>query len=131
MKKLFCLLVLVFFGCNTDSDDSPLSVPTIEGRWLWAPSPNLPANTMYEFMDGTRYTYYCDTAECDETYWNSLDTSHAIPGTNPYNYENELLTIDLHFGNTLITTLIFECDGNKVIFEESDFSLTRLGSNCE
>ncbi|MDA8753810.1 hypothetical protein N9N24_04865 [Candidatus Marinimicrobia bacterium] len=35
------------------------------------------ANTMYEFIDDLRYTYYCssDTNECDLSYWNSLDTS--------------------------------------------------------
>ena len=104
---------------------------SIEGRWLWSPIENSPPNTMYEFLDGTRYTYYCDSTECDESYWNSLDTSDALPPTNPYIFQNDTLTIDLHFGNELITSTVFECDGDKVYFETSDYYLIRLGAQLE
>ena len=50
----------------------------IEGRWIIPLYEGDPGNTMYEFLDGLRYTYYCvDENGCDSTYWNSLDTSDA------------------------------------------------------
>ena len=58
---------------------------TVEGRWLWSPSDNVEdANTMYEYLNGLRYTFYCDQAECNEDYWNALDIADAIP--NPVLY---------------------------------------------
>ena len=56
--------------------------------------------------------------------------SNAIPGTNHYTLENDTLTVDLHFGNELVTPLIFECDGDKVNFITPGYSLYILGSNC-
>ena len=54
---------------------------SIEGRWF----PGGFDNTMYEFLDGSRYTYYCpDQNGCDSIYWNSVDTSDALPTINPY-----------------------------------------------
>jgi hypothetical protein len=101
---------------------------TIEGRWLWSP---LSSNTMYEYSNGVRYTYYCGTAECDEAYWNSLEISDAIPGTENYTFEDGVLTVDLNFGNELVTPLTFECDGNQVNFVTPGYSLYRIGSDCD
>ena len=56
--------------------------------------------------------------------------SNAIPGTNPYTIENDTLTVDLHFGNELVTPLTFKCDGDKVNFIIPGYSLYILGSNC-
>ena len=89
MKKLFfiSLFLTLIFTQNQ-----------IEGRW------NLGGfnNTMYEFVDGLRYTYYCaDENGCDTDYWNSLDTSDAIPNPNPYWVDGNTLIIDLFFGNVL------------------------------
>ena len=53
--------------------------------------------------------------------------SNALPGTNPYTFENDTLTVDLHFGNELVTPLTFECDGSKVNSITPGYS---LGSNC-
>ena len=108
----------------------------IEGRWIIPVVENDPGNTMYEFLDGLRYTYYCaDENGCDSTYWNSLDTSEAIPNPNPYTFLNDTLTIDLFFGNTWEQSVIFECDGNKVSFGDSTFlSWWRVGldiTECE
>ena len=76
-----------------------------------------PGNTMYEFLDGLRYTYYCaDENGCDSTYWNSLDTSDALPTINPYTVDDSTLSIDLHFGNTATYTMDFRCDGQVVDF---------------
>jgi len=90
----------------------------IEGRWFWGYELNSTPNTMYELLDGIRYTYYCDQNECDSTYWNSLDTSDAIPNPNPYTFINDTLTINLFFGNTWETLVTFECNGDIASFSE-------------
>ena len=90
---------------------------SIEGRWILPMFEGDPGNTMYEFLDGLRYTYYCaDENGCDSTYWNSLDTSDALPTINPYTVDDSTLSIDLHFGNTATYTLDFRCDGQVVDF---------------
>jgi len=87
---------------------------------------------MYEFVDGIRYTYYCITCPGDDAYWNSLDTTDAIPGTNPYTFENDTLKVDLHFGNELVALITFECDGGKIYVEsQNPHHLYRLNSNCQ
>ena len=99
---------IVWINENNDS-------PSIEGRWIIPVVESDPGNTMYEFLDGLRYTYYCsDENGCDSTYWNSLDTNDAIPNPNPYIFSNDTLTIDLFFGNTWQHPISFECDGNVV-----------------
>ena len=75
---------------------------------------------MYEFLDGTRYTYYCGS-NCD---WDSLEISDAIPGTDVYTYENDTLTID-----GVAQAVTFECDGGKINF--GNWNLWKLGSDCE
>ena len=112
---------------------------SIEGRWIIPVVENDPGNTMYEFLDGLRYTYYCsDENGCDSTYWNSLDTNDAIPNPNPYTFSNDTLTIDLFFGNTWQHPISFECDGNVVTIGDTTViwwsSWWRVGydiSECE
>ena len=97
----------------------------VEGRWLWSPSENVAdANTMYEFADGLRYTFYCATAECDEAYWNSLDTSEALPNTDSYSFDGDTLTID-----EWPHMVTFDCDGGVLHFSNGG-KLWRLGSDC-
>ena len=111
----------------------------IEGRWIIPVAENDPGNTMYEFLDGLRYTYYCsDENGCDSTYWNSLDTSDAIPNPHPYTFSNDTLTIDLFFGNTWQHPISFDCDGNVVTIGDTTVtwwsSWWRVGydiSECE
>ena len=135
MKKtlLTLLAVVTFTSCEKETiEPTPEPYYTIEGKWLWSPSENrADANTMYEFVDGIRYTYYCNTSNCDSTYWNSLDTSDAIPGTNPYTFENDTLRVDLHFGNELVAEVTFECDGGKLFMDGQFSHLWRLSSDCE
>jgi len=103
----------------------------IEGRW----NPGGFDNTMYEFVDGLRYTYYCPENSCDTDYWDSLDTSDAIPNPNPYYVDGNTLTIDLFFGNEATYTMGFRCDGQVVDFyydEDDDWeglhsSMFKLG----
>ena len=127
-----------FIGIQDTSNCSPVT-SQIEGRWLAPALLGQTANTMYEFIDDLRYTYYCssDTNECDSTYWNSLDTSNAIPNPNPYTFINDTLTIDIFFGNTWQRFATFECDGYVVSLGDSSFgewSWHRVGFNtseCE
>ena len=132
MKKFFLLSVLLIFACSSDdsSEDSPLPTYTIEGKWLIEGT--VPAgNTMYLFEDGVRYTYYCVEGDCNALYnsYEANDGNH-IPTTNPYTFENNVLTVDLHFGNELVTPVAFECDGGEAHFETPEYSLFRLNSDC-
>ena len=132
MKKLLILSALLIFACSSDdsSEDSPLPTYTIEGKWLIEGT--VPAgNTMYLFEDGVRYTYYCVEGDCNALYnsYEANDGNH-IPTTNPYTFENNVLTVDLHFGNELVTPVAFECDGGEAHFETPEYSLFRLNSDC-
>ena len=106
---------------------SYLFTQEIEGRWI----PNGFNNTMYEFVDtepfaeaGLRYTYYCPNENgCDESYWNTLDISDAIPNPNPYSINGNILSIDTFFGNISTYELGFRCDGQVIDFyyDEDDW----------
>ena len=113
------------------SECAELNSYTIEGRWLWGYGGfTLTPSTMYEFLDGLRYTYYCSEDNgCDSTYWNSLDTSDAIPNPDLYTFINDTLTIDGNSGDFVD----FGCDGN-IILSGDDIVLWRVGldtSECE
>jgi len=132
MKKLILISALLIFSCSSDdsSEDSPLPTYTIEGKWLIEGT--VPAgNTMYLYEDGVRYTYYCVEGDCNALYnsYEANDGNH-IPTTNPYTFENNVLTVDLHFGNELVTPIAFECDGGEAYFETPEYSLFRLNSDC-
>jgi len=114
MKNIFILVILMQFASSQN----------IEGRWIVPLFEGDPGNTMYEFLDGLRYTYYCaDDNGCDSSYWNSLDTSDAIPNPNPYTVDGNTISIDLFFGNTATYELGFRCDGQVVDFyyDEDDY----------
>lgn len=126
MKKLLLLSALLIFACSCDdgSDDNPLPAYTVEGKWLWSPSENrIDANTMYEYLDGTIYTYYGDYPT--DAYWNSLDSSDRIPGTDSYTYDGYTLIID-----GIQEIVSFECDGGKMFFENGG-QYWRLSSDCQ
>ena len=128
---LILLSVTVLISCEKDSED-PAPYYSIEGKWIWSPSQDrADANTMYEFVDGIRYTYYCITCPGDDAYWNSLDISDALPTPNPYTFENDTLRVDLHFGNELVALVTFECDGGKLFMDGQFSHLWRLSSDCE
>ena len=122
------LSLLAVFGSSCEETIEPNY--SMEGKWLWSPTVNVEdANTMYEFLNGIRYKYYC-SAECDETFWNSLDTSDAIPGTNNYSFFNDILIVDLN-GNELVTPITFDCYGEKANFLTPGYSLYKVGTDCE
>jgi len=125
MKKLILLFIpLVFTSC---SDDNPLPAPyySIEGKWVV--ESDVPETTMYLYEDGLRYTYYCVEGDCNSLYnsYEANDGNH-IPNPLNYTYDNDILTIDLNFGNELVTPITFECDGGEAIFETPGYSLFRL-----
>ena len=127
MKKVVLVLLAVatFMSCENETVEPNYS---IEGKWTFEGN-NL--NTMYLYEDGVRYTYYCVGDDCDSLYnsYEANDGNH-IPGTNNYTVEDNILTVDLNFGNELVTPIIFECDGGEVIFETPEYSLFRLNSDC-
>ena len=117
-------------GCENDSENLPAPYYSIEGKWVVEGS--VPeGNTMYLYEDGLRYTYYCVEGDCNALYnsYEAGDGNH-IPETNTYTFENDILTVDLNFGNELVTPIIFECDGGEAIFETPEYSLFRLNSDC-
>jgi hypothetical protein len=133
MKKLLLPLFFAFLvmGCENDSESLPVPDYSIEGKWLiegMIPE----GNTMYLYKDGLRYTYYCVEGDCNALYnsYEANDGNH-IPTTNPYTFEDNVLTIDLHFGSELLTPIIFECNGGEAYFETPGYSLVRLSSGCD
>ena len=131
MKKLLLLLLFIplVFSCDKEGVNDPL-IYSIEGKWLiegMIPE----GNTMYLYQDGLRYTYYCVEGDCNSLYnsYEANDGNH-IPNPLNYTYENDVLTVDLNFGNELVTPITFECDGGEAYFETSGYSLFRLNSDC-
>ena len=126
MRKLLAVVIVLaamFTGCKKITPNY-----TMEGKWTY---PGNSLNTMYIYENGIRYTYYCTSGNCDSLYdtFQAGDTN-ALPGTNNYTFVNDTLTVDLNFGNELVTPITFECDGGEAYFETSGYSLFRLNSDC-
>jgi len=119
--------LLAVFGSSCEEINEPNY--TIEGKWTFG---NNNLNTMYIYEDGARYTYYCVEDDCNSLYngYEANDGNH-LPEINYYTFENNILTIDLNFGNILVTPVTFECDGGEAYIEMPGYSLFRLNSNCE
>ena len=111
---------------DTSSCGGLFSFP-IEGRWVL----EMFTNTMYEFVDGLRLTYYCTADICDSTYWNSLDSTHALPTQNPYTFINDTLIIDLFFGSIFEEEITFLCDGKVVDFNSQQSNWYRVGTDID
>ena len=111
---------------DTSSCGGLFSFP-IEGRWVL----EMYTNTMYEFVDGLRLTYYCTADICDSTYWNSLDSSDALPTQNPYTFINDTLTIDLFSGSIFEEEITFLCDGKVVDFNSQQSNWYRVGTDID
>jgi len=80
IKKITAISILIFGFLNADD---------IEGRWHIV---GLKDNTMYQFEDGYRYTIY----STDGTFGGITE---ALPNPNPYTVDEDIITIDLFFGN--------------------------------
>ena len=123
MKNFFliALVFMIFTSCNDDYDENVLPLNTVEGKWLWSPTENrADANTMYEFVNGTRYKYYGTSNED----WNALDSSDRIPGEDIYTFDENTLTID-----ETANVVTFECDGGIMYFPNGA-KFWRLSSDC-
>lgn len=130
MNKIILILLvaatLIFVGCEKNtSNPNPVSPSyDMEGKWMYE---NNSLNTMYIFQDGVRYTYYCSGNNCDSLYQTfQVGDGNNIPGTNNYTYANDTLTIDLNFGNELVTPITFENNGNKANFIAQGYSLYKI-----
>ena len=125
---LFSFVAILLMGCDENSENLPAPNYSIDGKWTFGDNS---LNTMYLYEDGVRYTYYCVADDCTAIYnsYEAADGNH-LPLTNPYTFENDTLTVDLHFGSELITPITFECDGGEAIFETPGYSLFRLNSDC-
>ena len=124
MKNFFliALVFMMFTSCNNDTDDNVLPLNTVEGKWLWSPTENrADANTMYEFVNGTRYKYYGTSNED----WNALVSSDRIPGEDIYTFDENTLTID-----ETANVVTFECDGGIMYFPNG-VKFWRLSSDCQ
>ena len=133
MKKLLLPLFFALFvmGCDDDGENLPAPYYSIEGKWVDT-IPGAPeGNIMYLYENGLRYTYYCVEGDCNSLYnsYEANDGNH-IPNPLNYTYDNDILTVDLNFGNELVTPITFECDGGEAIFETPEYSLFRLNSEC-
>ena len=129
MKKLLLVLLVAmsFTSCENDITEP---IYNMEGKWV-VEGDN--PNTMYIYNGGVRYTYYCAYADCKEYFRENCEAgdANAIPGTNNYIFENGILTVDLNFGNELVTPITFECDGEKASFDTPGYSLYELGTECQ
>lgn len=118
------LIIATFMSCEKDTVKPIKPSYSIEGKWLWSPSENrADANTMYEFVDGIRYTSYAINTD-----FNALDSSDRIPGTETYAFNGDTLVLD---GTPLGIT--FECDGGIVLMHKGQLTnqLWRLSSDCQ
>ena len=123
MKNITSLLIL-FFSCLSATAQSTVAV---DGKWI----PEGFSNVLYILEDGKIYTYYCvGTQNCDSLYntYEAADGNH-IPGVDDFTFDNDTISIDLNFGNYLISHLIFECDSNILNFSSNNTSWIRLGTN--
>ena len=120
----------MFASCDPANLEPPINM---DGKWVWSA---LTINDgMFIYEDGIRYTYYWDgvtAVEQLQELFNSYEAGDGnhIPETNNYTFENDVLTVDLNFGNELVTPITFECDGGKAYFETPEYSLVRLSSDC-
>ena len=102
-----------YTGCGNTSPG------ILEGKWILEDY----QNTMYIFQDGFRYTVYCIDPVCD---WENLGIDDAIPNPNPYTFVDDVLTIDLFFGNTWSYEMDFRCDNNVIQYEFEDMNETLI-----
>ena len=86
---------------------------SIEGRWHFV---GYEDNVMYQYVDddefsegGLRWTLY-------STDGNFGDLEDAGGTPNPYIIDEDIITIDLHFGNIATYEMNFRCDGQVVDF---------------
>ena len=108
--SLLITACLFFVSCNDDKDDNNSFEETIVGRWHLS---GFETSTMYVFDDSLRYTIYSGDGA-----FGGIDD--AIPNPNPYTFENNILTIDVGFGNAFEAIVEFHCDNTVVHIIQDD-----------
>lgn len=112
-KAFVCLTIIssiVFSSCSDSGEIlEELSISEKvglleKGEWLLK---GFEDRVMHTFVDGKRHTYYGQ---------NNVFSNEAIPGTQEYKIEGNLLTIDYNFGNISTYELKFSCDNTIVEF---------------
>ncbi len=123
------MFTITLIACSDPSEDlivEELSiqekVQILEGsEWLLAGFEDRIMNT---FSEGEQFTYY----GTDNVF------GEAIPGTEDYIIEGDLLTMDFHFGNVSTFDIKVSCDNNIVEwFKDGELNKTlyRRGSNYQ
>lgn len=127
MKKIFllCIFAISLISCSND-DNEPNFESAIIGRWHLV---GFEETVLYEFTNNLRYTIYSSDGN-----FGKLDD--AIPNPNTWSFEDGNLIIDFNFGNFLIATPNFKCDGNVVdlVSENGTSTLFKEGydyNNCK
>ena len=103
MKILISILIGINLFCLTFAQD------IIEGRWHLV---GYEDNVMYQFEDNYRYSIYSE----DGTF-GSIEDEGGTP--NPYTVVEDIITIDLFFGNIVNYQMNYICDGQVVEFEDT------------
>tara|TARA_Y100001968_G_scaffold304833_1_gene320183 strand:+ start:35 stop:1303 length:1269 start_codon:yes stop_codon:yes gene_type:complete len=85
---------------------SLFSQDQIEGRWHLV---GYEDNVMYQFQNNYRYTIY----NVDGNF-GDLDEAGGTP--NPYTIANDIITIDMFFGNVVSYQMVFRCNDQVVDF---------------
>ena len=126
MKKilLVLLIAMTFMSCKKETVNPTIEPNyTVEGKWIWSPTENrADANTMYEFVDETKYTSYSSPTSD----FNDLDSSDRIQGSEAYTFDGDSL---LFYGT--LQGITFECDGGILIMDNGFNQLWRLSSDCQ
>ena len=97
MKNIISLLLFL---------TSLFSQYQIEGRWHLV---GYEDNVMYQFEDNYRYSIYSV-----DGVFGSIDDAGGTP--NPYIIEDDVITINLFFGNIVSYTMDYKCNGQVVDF---------------
>ncbi|WP_397447711.1 hypothetical protein [Polaribacter sp. R77954] len=114
-KSIFILVTIVGLvlcsSCETNQeaelDITQNNIELLEnGEWLLK---DFEETIMYTFANGERATYYGE---------NSVFSDEPIPGKHAFTFQENILTIDLNFGNIVTYEVQFSCDNNIVEFYE-------------
>lgn len=133
MKKylqitLVLFTIITFINCD-NSNEETLTELTIEEKvqvlesseWLLK---GFEDRVMHTYTDGKQFTFYGSDSVFGQ----------AIPGTESYTIEGELLTIDFNFGNVFTFEIKVSCENNIVEFfkdGELNKTLYKRGSNYQ
>lgn len=122
-RIIFTLLIVTTLSACSKEDNSNLdeNLPeaTLIGRWNFV---GFDGAVLYEFTDSKRFTFYSD----DGTFISLeelLVSGGGLASGNPYWYEGDKVSIDLHFGNILTLTPEFVCDNYVVNWLRDDGSI--------